>query len=242
VFRFPLHSGSMSAGETARARVRAEITAEILAAAREELVTTGAAGLSLRSVARRLGMVPSALYRYFPSRDALLTALIVDAYEAVGAAAETAAGSTQEPPMSRWLALSRAVRIWAAEHPQQWALIYGSPVTGYEAPRDTVVAALQITYAVAAIFSEAKAAGDSLPDPPVGLAGIVAPMGTELLPGRPPQAVVAALLAWTQLIGMVSLELFGHYKGATTDFEAVFEYAMTAIGHLGGLEGAGPGG
>ena len=77
----------MSAPSRARARVRAELIQEILAAAHEELAAEGAPGLSLRAIARRLEMVPSALYRYFPSRDSLLTALIIDAYEAVGAAA-----------------------------------------------------------------------------------------------------------------------------------------------------------
>ncbi len=77
----------MSAPRSARARVRAQLTEEILAAAHDEMAEQGAAGLSLRAVARRLEMVPSAVYRYFPNRDALLTALIVDAYLAV---AETA--------------------------------------------------------------------------------------------------------------------------------------------------------
>jgi AcrR family transcriptional regulator len=226
---------TMTAGETARARVRAEITSEIVAAAREELVAHGPAGLSLRSVARQLGMVPSALYRYFPSRDALLTALIIESYEAVGAAAEAAAGSVTTPPLRRWLDVTRAVRAWAGRCPREWALIYGSPVTGYEAPRDTVGAALRITRVVAGIFAEAPGAGAALPAVPVGLADVVGPTTEELLPGRRPEAVVAALMAWTQLIGMVSLELFGHYKGATTDFDAVFEYTMVAVGRLGGL-------
>src|ERR687884_2050560 len=74
----------------ARARVRAELTREITEAARRHLTTDGAAGLSLRAVARELGMASSAVYRYFPSRDDLLTALIVDAYDALGAATEEA--------------------------------------------------------------------------------------------------------------------------------------------------------
>jgi AcrR family transcriptional regulator len=216
--------------------VRAEITAEIVAAAREELVTAGPAGLSLRSVARRLGMVPSALYRYFPSRDALLTSLIIDAYEAVGATAEVAAGTAPESPLRQWVAVTHSVRRWAGEHPQEWALIYGSPVVGYEAPSQTVPAALRISRVVAGIFAGAPGSGQRLPAAPAGMTEVVAPLATELFPGRAAPAVVAGLIAWTQLIGMVSLELFGHYKGASTDFGVVFDYSMLAVGRLGGLE------
>ena len=97
----------MSAPSRARARVRAELIQEILAAAHEELAAEGAPGLSLRAIARRLEMVPSALYRYFPSRDSLLTALIIDAYEAVGAAAAAALASAGPAPLDRWLAVTR---------------------------------------------------------------------------------------------------------------------------------------
>jgi AcrR family transcriptional regulator len=226
----------MTASDTARARVRAEITAEIVAAARDELVAEGPAGLSLRAAARRLGMVPSALYRYFPSRDALLTALIIDAYEAVGATAEAAASTIPESPLQQWVAVTQAVRRWAGQHPQQWALIYGSPVLGYEAPSQTVPAALRISRVVAGIFAGAPGAGGPLPAAPEGMSEVVAPVAAELFPGRAAEAVVAGLIAWTQLIGMVSLELFGHYKGASTDFDVVFDYAMLTVGRLGGLE------
>src|SRR3954471_4349899 len=75
---------------TARERVRAELTAEITDAARRQLAEVGAAALSLRAVARELGMASSALYRYFPSRNDLLTRLIIDGYDALGEAAEKA--------------------------------------------------------------------------------------------------------------------------------------------------------
>ncbi|WP_326668318.1 TetR/AcrR family transcriptional regulator [Streptomyces sp. NBC_01257] len=80
----------MSAIRGARERARIEVTAAIKDEARKQLAAEGAAKLSLRAVARELGMVSSALYRYFPSRDELLTALIVDAYDSVGEAAEHA--------------------------------------------------------------------------------------------------------------------------------------------------------
>ena len=103
----------------ARERARIEVTAAIKDEARRQLAAEGAAKLSLRAVARELGMVSSALYRYFPSRDDLLTALIVDAYDAVGAAAETALAAPPDPDdhPARWTAVCSAVRAWALAHP-----------------------------------------------------------------------------------------------------------------------------
>ncbi|HUC05677.1 MAG TPA: TetR/AcrR family transcriptional regulator [Acidimicrobiales bacterium] len=232
----------------ARARVRAEIITEILEAARQELSEVGPAGLSLRAVARNLGMVPSALYRYFPSRDDILTALIVESYEAVGRAAEEADAAArtgkggESATMERWVAVAHAVRTWAHTHPREWALIYGTPVTDYEAPEGTVEAALRITSVITGIFADSTA---GVADPgapprhilpaPAGLAAVVAPMEELLLPGRPPEVVAAVLIAWTHLMGIVSLELFGHFKGATTDFSATFDYTVRIIGDVGGL-------
>jgi AcrR family transcriptional regulator len=235
-----------STGVLDRARVRAELTREILAAAHDELSDAGAAGLSLRAVARRLDMVPSALYRYFASRDALLTALIVEAYQAVGAAAETGVeAAAGRPPVEQWLAAASAVRRWGLEHPHDWALVYGSPVPGYQAPPDTIEAALAVTRVLCRIVSDAVAPAarppTALPDPPAGLAGALQPIGAELLPGRPPAVVAAAVTAWTQLIGWVSLELFGHYVGGITDLDLAFSYAMRTVAGLVGLADSGRG-
>ncbi len=129
----------------ARARARTEITTAIKDEARRQLAAEGAAKLSLRAVARELGMVSSALYRYFPSRDDLLTALIIDAYDAIGEAAEKAHGAAAgAEPAERWVAVCEAVRAWALAHPHEYALIYGSPVPGYAAPQDTVPAAARV--------------------------------------------------------------------------------------------------
>src|ERR1700757_4829453 len=122
---------AVSAPRSARARVRAQLTQEILTAAQQEMAEHGAAGLSLRAVARRLEMVPSAVYRYFPNRDALLTALIVDAYLALAAAAEDADRTAGAVPLQRWLAVTAGVRRWGHEHRPEWALLYGSPGPGH---------------------------------------------------------------------------------------------------------------
>jgi AcrR family transcriptional regulator len=222
--------------------VRAELTREIVAAAHEELIEVGPAGLSLRAVARRLEMVPSALYRYFASRDALLTALIIEGYEALGSAAAAADQSVREDGGSvpeRWAEVTTVIRRWGHEHPHEWALLYGSPVPGYQAPRETVEPALRISRVIGGLIADAVPAGNPVPDslPPAapGFAKVVAPIEAELLPGRPPEVVAVAVLAWTQVIGMISLELFGHFEGGTSDFGAVFDYAMTVVGRVAGI-------
>jgi AcrR family transcriptional regulator len=133
---------------------------EIKTVARRHLATDGA-NLSLRAVARDMGMVSSALYRYFASRDDLLTALIIDAYNALGAAVEDpdAAVTERDDLRGRLLALGRAVRQWALANPAEYALIFGSPVPGYAAPADTVVAAQRTPDVLLGIFVDGVAAG-----------------------------------------------------------------------------------
>src|SRR5207247_659822 len=105
----------------------------------DRIASEGAAGLSLRAAARELGMVSSAVYRYFPSRDDLLTALIIDGYNAIGAAAEQAdAACRRGDHRGRWLSACRSVRDWALAHPHEYSLVYGSPVPGYRAPEQTI--------------------------------------------------------------------------------------------------------
>src|SRR4051812_33029885 len=157
-----------------RARVRAEMTDEIKELARRHLATDGA-NLSLRAVARDLGMVSSAIYRYFPSRDDLLTALILDAYNALGNNVEKAVAAVPSGAhVVRWLAAAGAVRDWAVERPHEYALIYGSPVPGYQAPEDTVAAGTRAVTVLGGILQDANAAGalrpNDDPPPPPGLA------------------------------------------------------------------------
>src|SRR3954451_18833590 len=170
---------------TARERARAELTAEITDLARGQLATVGAAGLSLRAVAREVGMASSAVYRYFASRDELLTRLIIDGYDALGAAAE-AADDPAAPPRERWLAVCRAVRSWAREHPHEYALLYGSPVPGYRAPQDTVPAAARVGVLLGRILGDAARAGalpetDGARDP-----GLISDDAVEVLGGDHP--------------------------------------------------------
>ncbi|MGY2003226.1 WHG domain-containing protein [Blastococcus sp. SYSU DS1024] len=222
---------------TARERVRAEITAEIADAARRQLAAVGAAGLSLRAVARELGMASSAVYRYVPSRDELLTRLIIDGYDDLGAAAE-AADVPSDPPRRRWLAVCRAVRGWALEHPHEYALLYGSPVPGYEAPAETVPAAARAGVVLGRILGDAARSG-ALPesagerDPGLISDGAVALLGGEH-PALDETVRVRALLAWSSMFGAISFELFGHLVGSVVDRDRWFDRAMAELaGSLG---------
>ncbi|MCU1690747.1 MAG: transcriptional regulator, TetR family [Jatrophihabitantaceae bacterium] len=221
-----------SAPRTARARVREELTREIKDAARRHLGESGPFGLSLRAVAREVGMVSSAVYRYFPSRDALLTALIVDSYNAVGQAVEDAEQAVDPSHLlGRWLAVCTAMRAWAVGSPHEYALIFGSPVPGYRAPTDTIDPAARIPLRLIAIAGAAGAAGAEV-DPI--LPGSVAADLTALRDAMAPTLSLGAsgrvIMAWTQLVGSISFELFGHLNNVIHDYEAYFEYQMTVVG------------
>ncbi|NYD36468.1 TetR/AcrR family transcriptional regulator [Actinomycetospora corticicola] len=210
-----------------RQEQRAETTERILAAARAQLAEVGAAALSLRAVTREVGMVSSAVYRYFPSRDELLTALIIEAYDAVGQAAEDAdEGGT---PLERWLAVWRAVRGWAREHAAQYALIYGSPVPGYAAPVDTLPAAGRVATVLARIAIEAAG---PVAEPGPAVRNALVP---DLLPGLSPELAPAAIAAFTQLFGTVGFELFGQYENVVVDRDAFFDHVARTAGGACGL-------
>src|SRR6266545_542360 len=140
-----------------RARVRAEMTEEIKAVARRHLAADGAS-LSLRAVARDLGIVSSALYRYFASRDDLLTALIIDAYNSMADVAEMADARITDRTdfLGRWLAVTKSLRAWALNFPHEYALIYGSPVPGYRAPQDTVEPSTRPVVIMGSILTDAQ--------------------------------------------------------------------------------------
>ena len=213
---------------TARARVRAEITGEIKAVARRHLAEEGAAALSLRAVARELGMASSAVYRYFPSRDALLTALIVDAFSAVADAAEAAdASRPREDLEGRWVAVALGVRAWARAHPHEYALVYGTPVPGYAAPQDTVDPAQRVNLVGIGIVVDGVARGAVAPGPPLDLPGGVAAdfeaLRAAVAPGVPDAVLSRGLLVWTQLFGGIGYELFGHLQNGIHDHDAFFE-------------------
>jgi AcrR family transcriptional regulator len=252
-------TATASASRTARERARAELTQEIKQEARRQLAAHGAQGLSLRAVARELGMVSSALYRYFPSRDELLTALIIDAYDSLGEAAEAAdAGCAPPDVRGRWGATCHAVRNWALAHPHEYALIYGSPVPGYRAPQATIASATRVARVAGGVVGDAwheirdadeghpaasppgpgtRAAGPGpAPAPlPPELAEQAAIVADAIAPGAPEVMITRLLMAWTQLFGMISFELFGQLVGSADPADAFFGYAVEQMADFIGL-------
>ena len=211
--------GRPSVLRAARERTRAEITGQILDAARRHLATEGASALSLRAIARELGVSSSGVYRYVASRDELLTMLIVAAYDALGAAAEAQQAAVARADLaSRWSAVCDAVRGWALANPNEYALIYGTPVPGYVAPAATIApAAGRVSSVLLRILADAAAerltpavAGDKVPpDDRKALEparSVVPPEVTDALLQR-------GLMAWAALFGTVSFELFGQLHG-----------------------------
>ncbi|GAB2517337.1 TetR/AcrR family transcriptional regulator [Nocardiopsis aegyptia] len=237
-----------------RDRVRAEYVAEITEVARRHLAERGAAGLSVRAVTRELGMAASAVYRYFPNRDALLTALIVAAYEgAADAAGEAESAVDRDDHVGRWTAVFRAVRAWALAHPHEYALIYGSPVPGYAAPRDTTEPATRVVLLLTRIAHDARLGpgldpADRTPVPPELRADLVARIGdvaadmdpdqAEMLTSAPPETALAVIDAWTALFGTVGFELFGHYDNIIDAREAHLERVARTTARAVGLPGA----
>lgn len=227
----------MSTARGARARARIEVTAAIKDEARSQLAAEGAAKLSLRAVARELGMVSSALYRYFPSRDDLLTALIIDAYDSLGEAAESAhARVAGAAPRERWIAVCVAARHWALEHPHEYALIYGSPVPGYTAPETTIPAASRVGLLLIGIVRDAyQGKGVARPRLPAELVPEAKRMAADLAPDLPPEVVTALVAAWAQLYGLIGFELFGQFNRVVEDREAFFRHAADQLAHGVGL-------
>ncbi|MFF5110834.1 TetR/AcrR family transcriptional regulator [Streptosporangium sp. NPDC000509] len=231
----------MSSSLTARERVRAELTREITDVARRQLAVDGASGLSLRAIAREMGMASSAIYRYFPSRDDLLTTLIIDGYNAIGEAVENAdAAVPPEDHGRRWMAVCHAVRDWALAHPHEYALLYGSPVPGYRAPQDTVPAAVRDTAVYGRIVSDAHRAGALNPPdtthPPVPPSFHEdAARVRELIPDVPDDVVVRGLISWTGLFGWINFEVFGQFDNAILDPASAFDHAMRCQARTLGL-------
>jgi AcrR family transcriptional regulator len=175
-------------------------------------------------------MCSSGVYRYYTSRDELLTALIIDAYDALGAAVEEAdATIDREDHLARWWAAASAIRQWARARPQEYGLVFGSPVPGYVAPQDTVLPAARVPLVLAAILRDAY---ESHAQGGIGSrdergSGLDPSFTTSAMPlaGLPDEVVAAGVRAWSELFGLISFEIFGHLKGSVLDGDRFFRIA-----------------
>ena len=227
-----------------RERARARTIADIVRLGREHLALHGAAALSLRAVARDLGVVSSAVYRYVENREELLTLLLIDAYNELGDEVDAAVAAVPEADLpagsARW---ARAVRRWALREPARYGLLFGSPVPGYRAPAErTTGPGTRVIYALMALLDGAYRAGRlAAPGgagrrrPPAGR-GPGDASGPEMGLAVPDGLLARGALVWTSLFGAVSFEVFGQYGADTfTAPDELFAHHLAVLADLAGL-------
>jgi len=209
-----------------RERRRAETIQEIKDAALDQLAEAGPGGLSLRGVARAVGMTVQSLYHYFDSRDALLVALVNDAHHALADAAQAAAEATRgRPPAERQLATTGAYRRWALANRPAFLLLYGTPVPGFEPPPGAIGPAAR---RLADPFLDVVFDGFT----PAQLEAVALPAGVEALRAStasiplPPGALALFFELRARMHGLVMLELLGHLPPLPDYGEALFTGAM----------------
>lgn len=222
-----------------RARTRRALTAAIKAAAHRQLAEGGTGELSLRAIARELGMASSAIYRYFAGRDELITALVIDAYNDLGDAAESSlAAASGAAPREQWVQVCGSVRQWARTHPHDYALIYGTPVPGYRAPSSTIGPASRVGLVLANIVAGAHRTGQLAALPaaiPASVAHDADRLAATLEVAMPPAVVAALVAAWAQLFGLVSFELFGQFEQVVWARDEFFDLAAGRLAASVGL-------
>ncbi|MCM3921370.1 WHG domain-containing protein [Frankia sp. AiPs1] len=219
-----------------RERLRRATLDEIKQTAHAQLAELGPAALSLRGVARAMGMAPSALYRYVASREVLLAELTADGFASLADALEAAfAAGDPHDHLGRWLDVARAHRRWALDHAVEYTLIFGTrvPDGGFVGTR----VAIELQRSVAVLFrcmTEAIKAG--LVDTGHLDAGLTPTMRARLRAWADdhgvtidPGGMAVCLAAWTQLHGFLSLESFGHLPPALDDPADLFDRQMTEV-------------
>lgn len=231
---------------TPRQRAHAQTLDDITRIGRRHLATDGAAALSVRAVARDLGVVSSAIYRYVRSRDDLLTLLVVDGYDELGDAVDEAESALPRDDFrGRFLAIGRTVRSWALREPATYALLFGSPVPGYQAPAErTTGPGTRVIGSLVRLWDDAHVAGAIEapgPTPRISraLAADVKRIRKELELSTPDDLVLRGVLGWASLFGCVSFEVFGQYGADTWGAAAdLFDHQLQLMADATGLPAA----
>jgi AcrR family transcriptional regulator len=224
-----------------RERNRSTTTAQIKRAALDQIAQAGAANLSIRGVARQIGMSPAGLYRYYDGLDALLTELLADAYNALADAVTDAARSTPGPPITRLRAAILAYRGWAVANPQNFMLIFGTPVPGYQAPPEgpTVAANRRMGEVFFELTAQAWASSEiRSPDPgqqaePTPAEQLLAEQLQALAAGFPATLVPQMMGGWGLWHGLVTLEVTGQldwiYPDASRFFASQVDHWLAGL-------------
>lgn len=203
------------------AQARAEMRDGILRLGREQLSTRSAGELSVREIARDLGVASSAVYRHVKSREELVTLLVIDAYTELA----TVVGRPSENPEANIAIhdLAHRIRGWAVANPSRWALIYGTPVPGYAAPPDeTTAPGTRVMAELLSVLARGTVRNDR-PAPSSELAGQLITEAGDLGASHVEPALLASgVEAWTSLIGTISAEIFGQLGPEIKEFGKEF--------------------
>ncbi len=229
-----------------RERQRAATMAEIRGEARRLLIGGGEAAVSLRAVARQMGLTPAALYRYVDSHEELMRQLSVDIHDDLTAALEAARDESPSPGAAdRLREVSRRFRNWALDHPIEFGLVFANPMQAiWEQPcSDLEAAGQRMGRVFAELFGQLVITGQ-LPVPAVDevdaelLAAVLALGEQHLGAGKdelPPTVLVRFVQCWTRLYGCVALEVSGQLHWALTDTTPMFELTLRECAELLGV-------
>lgn len=219
-----------------RERLQDDTRSEIKRLARQQMAQEGTAAISLRAIARQMGLTAPALYRYYANRDDLITALILDAYNASADALEAARDALPaDAHAQRLLATVLAYRQWALDHPADYVLILGNPIPGYKAPANLTMPAARRTMTLFIDLLEAARQAGVLTYPPEYTE--LYPQVQQQIVGGPPRygsampqpALGLVLVIWGELHGLISLELFHHLQPIIADPGALYRFQFVAL-------------
>ncbi|WP_353943420.1 TetR/AcrR family transcriptional regulator [Streptomyces sp. HUAS MG91] len=230
------------ATQSRRARLRAETTSEIKSIALKHMATGGPASISLRGIAREMGMTAGAIYSYFANRDDLITALTADVYESLAQTLEAShRNAPTDSPAGQMLAHARAYRTWAVAHPEEFRLIYGDPVPGYQPPQAGAAQEAEhrlcavLLDLVASAWPEAAAAQEDSDYDWSDFQPSLTTLTREYFPSLPPAAVALCLRLWSRMHGLLTLEIYGHLRHQVTDPGKLYEADMHDLIYTLGL-------
>jgi AcrR family transcriptional regulator len=213
---------------TPRQRFRAQIREEIKQAALRQLARSGPAGVSMNAIGKELGVSGPALYRYFDSRDELLTELVIDAYNDLAAALGAAINQTpNRAARRRFETLARAYRAWALAQPHRYRLLFGPPLPGYDAHVERLINASKASMEL--LVETLPNHRDTARPPGAALAGQLSEWADNRGVHIDPANARRAILTWSRLHGFVSLEIAGNYASMGIDPDQLFETELRAL-------------
>lgn len=200
----------------------------------KQITELGAPALSLRAIARELKITAPAIYNYFPDRDALVTALIVDAFTSFGDSQLEARDSVDENDHAgRVRAIGIAYRNWAHAYPQRYQLIFGTPIPNYQPSAEKILpSSVRSISALFSVVEDIRTAGKLTVDTysdvnseyKVQYAMWKTHVGELHL-----STMFVAMLIWSRVHGIVSLEIQGNLPPIGKNGDDLYLYELDSI-------------